>query len=84
MKHAQMYGQWIKTWLFIYLKSFARFLKTGAGDVKQLHGFDPPLHRLRIGDALSSGNADKTLSKSSVSVTERTLTVEPGRTKSTN
>ena len=32
------------------LKSFARFLKTGTGDVRQLHGFDPPLHRLRIGD----------------------------------
>lgn len=32
------------------LKSLARFLKTEAGNVKQLHGFDPPQYRLRIGD----------------------------------
>ena len=32
------------------LKSLDRFLETGAGDVKQLHGFDPPRYRLRIGD----------------------------------
>src|SRR5258708_1615839 len=32
------------------LKALARFLKTEAGDVKQLHGFDPPQYRLRIGD----------------------------------
>ena len=31
------------------LKSLARFLKSGAGDVKQLEGYDPPLLRLRIG-----------------------------------
>ncbi len=28
----------------------ARFLKTDCGDVKQLHGFDPPEYRLRVGD----------------------------------
>jgi mRNA interferase RelE/StbE len=32
------------------LKSLDRFLKTEAGDVKQLEGFDPPLFRLRIAD----------------------------------
>lgn len=32
------------------LKALARFLKTEAGNVKQLHGFDPPQYRLRIGD----------------------------------
>ncbi len=32
------------------LKSLTRFLRTDAGDVKQLHGFDPPQYRLRIGD----------------------------------
>lgn len=32
------------------LKSLARFVQTAAGDVKQLHGFDPPRFRLRIGD----------------------------------
>lgn len=32
------------------LKALARFLKTEAGDVKQLRGFDPPLFRLRTGD----------------------------------
>ena len=32
------------------LKSLARYLTTESGDVKQLKGFDPPLHRLRIGD----------------------------------
>ena len=31
------------------LKALARFLKTEAGDVKQLEGYDPPLLRLRIG-----------------------------------
>jgi mRNA-degrading endonuclease RelE of RelBE toxin-antitoxin system len=32
------------------LEALARFLETDAGDVKQLHGFDPPQYRLRIGD----------------------------------
>jgi mRNA-degrading endonuclease RelE of RelBE toxin-antitoxin system len=32
------------------LVALARFLKTDAGDVKQLEGFDPPRHRLRVGD----------------------------------
>jgi mRNA-degrading endonuclease RelE of RelBE toxin-antitoxin system len=32
------------------LKSLARFLKTDAGDVKQLQGFHPPRYRLRVGD----------------------------------
>ena len=32
------------------LKSLARFLETGAGDIKQLHGFNPPRYRLRFGD----------------------------------
>lgn len=32
------------------LKGLARFLSTGAGDVKQLHGFKPPRYRLRLGD----------------------------------
>jgi mRNA interferase RelE/StbE len=32
------------------LKALGRFLKTEAGNVKQLEGFDPPLFRLRIGD----------------------------------
>jgi len=32
------------------LETLARFLETEAGDVKQPHGFDPPLYRLRIGD----------------------------------
>jgi len=31
------------------LKSFDRFLKTDAGNIKQLEGFDPPLFRFRIG-----------------------------------
>ena len=31
------------------LKSLARFKATEAGDVIQLHGFNPPLYRLRIG-----------------------------------
>lgn len=31
------------------LKSLDRYLKTGAGNVKQLEGFDPPLFRLRAG-----------------------------------
>jgi mRNA-degrading endonuclease RelE of RelBE toxin-antitoxin system len=32
------------------LKALARFLATGAGNVKQLEGFDPPRYRLRVGD----------------------------------
>jgi mRNA-degrading endonuclease RelE of RelBE toxin-antitoxin system len=32
------------------LKYLDRFLKTGAGNVTQLEGFDPPLFRLRAGD----------------------------------
>lgn len=32
------------------LETLARFLETEAGDVKQLHGFEPPQYRLRIGD----------------------------------
>ena len=32
------------------LKTLDRYLKTGAGNVKQLAGFDPPLFRLRAGD----------------------------------
>jgi mRNA interferase RelE/StbE len=32
------------------LKALDRFLKTNAGNVKQLEGFDPPLFRLRVGD----------------------------------
>jgi mRNA-degrading endonuclease RelE of RelBE toxin-antitoxin system len=31
------------------LKALGRFLKTEAGDVKQLEGFDPPLYRFRVG-----------------------------------
>ena len=31
------------------LRSFGRFLKTDAGNIKQLEGFDPPLFRLRVG-----------------------------------
>jgi mRNA-degrading endonuclease RelE of RelBE toxin-antitoxin system len=31
------------------LKALDRFLKTDAGNVMQLEGFDPPLFRLRIG-----------------------------------
>jgi mRNA-degrading endonuclease RelE of RelBE toxin-antitoxin system len=31
------------------LKSLDRFLKTGAGNIKQLEDFEPPLFRLRIG-----------------------------------
>ena len=31
------------------LKALDRFLKTDAGNVTQLEGFDPPLFRLRIG-----------------------------------
>jgi mRNA-degrading endonuclease RelE of RelBE toxin-antitoxin system len=31
------------------LKALDRFLKTDAGNVKQLEGFDPPLFRLRVG-----------------------------------
>ena len=31
------------------LKALDRFLKTEAGNVKQLEGFEPPLFRLRIG-----------------------------------
>ena len=31
------------------LKSLDRFVKTNAGNVKQLEGFDPPLFRLRVG-----------------------------------
>lgn len=34
---------------FRLLKSLDRYLKTGAGNVKQLEGFDPPLFRLRSG-----------------------------------
>ena len=32
------------------LETLARFLKTEVGNVKQLHGFNPPQYRLRIGD----------------------------------
>lgn len=32
------------------LEALARFLETETGNVKQLHGFDPPQYRLRIGD----------------------------------
>lgn len=32
------------------LKALARFLKTDAGNIKQLEGFDPPRFRLRAGD----------------------------------
>ena len=32
------------------LRAIGRYLKTEAGDVKQLKSFDPPLFRLRIGD----------------------------------
>ena len=32
------------------LRALARFLSTGAGDVKQLEGFDPPRYRPRVGD----------------------------------
>ncbi len=31
------------------LKPLDRFVKTEAGNVKQLEGFDPPLFRLRVG-----------------------------------
>ena len=31
------------------LKALDRYLKTGAGNIKQLQGFDPPLYRLRVG-----------------------------------
>jgi mRNA-degrading endonuclease RelE of RelBE toxin-antitoxin system len=31
------------------LKSLDRHVKTGAGNFKQLEGYDPPLFRLRIG-----------------------------------
>jgi mRNA-degrading endonuclease RelE of RelBE toxin-antitoxin system len=31
------------------LKSLDRYLKTGAGNVKQLEGFDPPVFRFRVG-----------------------------------
>ena len=30
--------------------SLERFAETGAGNVKQLHGIDPPEFRLRVGD----------------------------------
>jgi mRNA-degrading endonuclease RelE of RelBE toxin-antitoxin system len=32
-----------------FLKALDRFVKTEAGNVKQLEGFDPPLFRLRAG-----------------------------------
>ena len=32
------------------LKALDRFLKTDAGNVRQLEGFNPPLFRLRVGD----------------------------------
>ena len=32
------------------LKTLARYLKTGEGDTKQLHGVSPPLFRLRAQD----------------------------------
>jgi hypothetical protein len=32
-----------------FLKALDRFVKTEAGNVKQLEGFDPPLFRLRVG-----------------------------------
>ena len=32
------------------LEALDRFLQTDAGNVKQLHGFDSPQFRLRIGD----------------------------------
>jgi hypothetical protein len=32
------------------LKALDRFLKTDAGNVKRLEGFNPPLFRLRVGD----------------------------------
>lgn len=31
------------------LKTLQRFAKSGAGDVKQLEGFEPPMYRLRSG-----------------------------------
>lgn len=31
------------------LRSLDRYVKTGAGNVKQLEGYDPPLYRLRVG-----------------------------------
>jgi mRNA-degrading endonuclease RelE of RelBE toxin-antitoxin system len=32
------------------LRTLARYAANGAGDVKQLHGIDPPLYRLRAQD----------------------------------
>ena len=32
------------------LKTLARFLKTGEGNIKQLRGYEPPLFRLRAQD----------------------------------
>jgi mRNA-degrading endonuclease RelE of RelBE toxin-antitoxin system len=32
------------------LEGLARFAFTESGDVKQLHGYDPPQFRLRLGD----------------------------------
>jgi len=32
------------------LKALARFVETASGDVTQLHGFNPPRYRLRIGE----------------------------------
>ena len=32
------------------LKTLARFLKSGEGDIKQLRGYEPPLFRLRAQD----------------------------------
>jgi mRNA-degrading endonuclease RelE of RelBE toxin-antitoxin system len=31
-------------------QAIERFAATGAGDVKRLHGIDPPEYRLRVGD----------------------------------
>jgi len=32
------------------LTALTRFLKTDVGDIKQLHGLNPPQYRLRVGD----------------------------------
>ena len=59
------------------LKALDRFLKTDAGNVIQLEGFDPPLFRLRIGAwRFIYRKADGMGSKSSGSATAKTRTAE--------
>ena len=60
------------------LKTLARFLKSGEGDIKQLHGYDPPLFRLRAQDYRTSSATKTTPSRSLASSIARKPTADAG------